>query len=108
MTALLNDDSAPTHCGIVTYDATALHRLLHVPIGARIDAINRLGDGSIEVLLAGTDIGLPLVQPGYPVPNVQLVAMVDPNGRVTNSAILPIDADIGALNTVMPDEGQAA
>ena len=108
MTAILNDDSAPTHCGIVTYDAATLTRLLHVPAGARIDAINRKDDGSAEVLLSGTDIGLPLVQPGYPVPNVQLVAMVDGAGRVTNSAILPIDADISALNTVMPDEGQAA
>lgn len=98
MTALLNEDSAPAHCGIVVYPLDTLARLLHLPPGVRVDAITKRQDG-VEVVISGDEASkLPRVEPGYPIPLVQLVALCDERGRVQSTAILPIDADIGALN----------
>ncbi len=98
MTALLNDDSAPAHCAILMYPLDTLANLLRLPPGIRIDALTKRDDG-VEVVISGAaETNLPRVEPGYPIPLVQLVGLCDETGAITTTAILPIDADINALN----------
>lgn len=100
MTAILNEDSAPTHCGLVTYERALLARLLHLPPGVRVDQVTIQAD-MVEILVSGgEDTKLPLVEPGFPIPNVQVGVILDDQQRVAASAILPINADLGALDIV--------
>lgn len=105
MNAILNDDSSPARCGIVTYDAATFARLLHLPEDAVVDTVQHSDDKSVSLVISG-HASLPVVEPGYPVPRVQLVGLLGADGRVTETAILPIDADLASLTRA--DEGQAA
>ena len=103
MTALLNEASAPAHCGVITLDAATFARLLHMPAGVSIDAV-AYENGTARLVVSGAeDTGLLLVEPGYPIPNVQLVGRVDETGqRVVDTRILPINAEMPGYDAGIP------
>ncbi len=102
MTAVLNDESAPMHCGVVSYDAALFARLLHIPKDIRIDQITQT-DGKVEMILSGSEAtSLPLVEPGFPIPNVQLIARVDEQERVIETRVIAINEDLPGYDAGVP------
>jgi hypothetical protein len=94
VTAILAEDSSPQRCATITIDAPTLAWLLRVPEGHKLDTLSFDGE-TARLIVSGPD--MPAVEPGYPVPRMQLALTVDARGCIVASRLAPINEDLGAI-----------
>lgn len=100
MTPVLSNQSSPARCALVTIDAPMLAWLLRIPEGHKLDSITHDGEVA-QLFVSGPD--MPMTEPGYPIPRMQLSVTVDPNGAIVASRLAPVSEDLGAPAQLAPD-----